>query len=125
MTFRPIPGVSLHARERAVLRLGGDPPREEWLAAVRSILDREAPLLAKQVDHADLAEVYLVTLRGRSVQVLWIPSASHIVTLVTPGEGMLRAPTAARHRSGALQKRRNRPERQPYHRARTQQEDWR
>ena len=56
MNFDIIPGVSLHAHQRAVQRFGRDPTRSDWLAAVASILDRAAMLLGIRVLDAEAVD---------------------------------------------------------------------
>ncbi len=127
MNLRPIPCVSSHARERAIERLGGDPPRADWLAAVASIIERRAVLLCAQTVRDRPCDVYLVTLAGQAVQVLWRPDVPIIVTLITAGGGaraFRQPPRKKRGHIGANDKWRNRPEREPYRRERPRVGDW-
>lgn len=128
MKLAPIVGVSLRARERAIQRLGADPPVADWLDAVASILDGRATLLSRSMSRGDWAELYLVTLAGQPVQALWKPMAAVIVTVVDPATGPLRILEETGRGGGAWQSKwRNSRDRQPYVRARhkPQREDWR
>lgn len=127
MMFDPIPGVSRHARERAVERLGRDPPRHEWQAVVLAITDRSAMLVSTQRDRPAPADVYAVMLAGQCTQVLWRPDLGLIVTVVPVAARAIRSPQANNWTQPARNPRHrgNRPQPQPYHRARVMREEWR
>lgn len=78
---QPIPGVGAHARDRMRERLGRDLPREEWLAAVESILERRATLLCS-LEHA---AHYLYEVGEVRIRLVWRPDLGMIVT-VLPAE---------------------------------------
>lgn len=110
-----IPGVSLHARWRAAERLGRDPSREDWLKAVLSIIDGEAPLLMR----ADTRELRLIRFGAVEARVWWDTESGMITTLLEVS-GSTVAPRARRlhmDRSAVKQMRRT----EPYRRARR---DW-
>lgn len=79
---RPLPGVTLHAKERLYERYGLIAPPEEWLAAVLAIIDRQAVLLATLPYRA--RELYAVRLCGREVRVSWDPAIAAICTVLGP-----------------------------------------
>ena len=65
-----IPGVSDHAHDRMIERLGRDLTRDEWLAVVLAIVERRAVLLCS----ADGSEHYLWTLGEVAMRLIWVPS---------------------------------------------------
>lgn len=118
MTLDFIPGVSLHARHRAVERLGRDPDRADWLAAVASILDRTALLLACR--DRDGGERWRVQFGTIEADVWWSPSFAQIVTVLDPAHGALNPKRQAERHA----QRRGQGVRQPYQRQRARMEDW-
>lgn len=124
MSFRPIPGVALHARKRAIERLGCDPAREEWLAAVEAITARSALLLTRNAGRDHPTDVYLVSLAGQSVQAVWREDLGLLVTVVTIPMGCVRVPQPGAWVPPKPAGRRSR-ERQPYHRERMKPQEWR
>lgn len=111
-----IPGVSRHARERMWEHYQVAVPKEDWLAAVASILDRTAVLAAVEMAHGH--ERWIVRLAGLNVPVVWARDGdpgAQIVTVLPPGGGSLNP-----HRRAQLQHSRKGYAwgREPYHRAR-------
>lgn len=119
MNFDIIPGVSLHARQRAVQHFGRDPARADWLAAVASILDRAAMLLGKS--GFDANERWRVRLANMEVDVWWSPHEAQIITVLDLGQGALNDRRTAER--DASNRKRRLPE--PYRRERPRVEDWR
>lgn len=99
MRFRPIPGVTLHARERAVARLGDDPSREEWDAAVLAIIDRTALLVTAQTCMGGDKEIWRVVLGGRECNVLWSIEHATIITVLANHSNRNPRRDAQRHAS--------------------------
>lgn len=89
-------GVSRHAQERAVLRLGRDLTRSEWLAAILAIVERRAVLLCRQ---DDMSEIYLVAVASITARVVWNPFQAQIVT-VLPNDTTSLSPAAENARNG-------------------------
>ncbi len=118
MSYDFIPGVSLHARERAVQRLGRDPSRDDWLAAVASILHRRALLLAAHLP--DGKERWRVQLGPVECDVWWSPPCAMIVTLVDAGQPALNPARRQERQAGQRQRRVT----EPYRRQRARLEDW-
>lgn len=110
--MRTIPGISRHARERMIERLGFDPPATEWMRAVLSILDRTACL--RSMDSRDGRETWRVEMAGYAVDVVWMPAEGLMVTvlgsnarLMHPRQRMERQAAARRNRIGGPQQRRD------------------
>jgi hypothetical protein len=76
---RPIPGVTVHARQRMMERLGRDLRRDEWIAAVARLLEGAAPLLCR---HPTGAEHYLHEVDSTALRLVWIPETAQIVTVL-------------------------------------------
>ncbi len=82
VTLEPnLPGVSNHAQERMILRLGRNLTRPEWLAAVLSILDRKAVLIRS----GDQSELYAISAGDQIAQAWWVPDDAVIVTVLSQG----------------------------------------
>ena len=88
-----IPGVSKHAEDQMAARHGYTPTREEWLAAVLSILDRRALLMSGEM----LAgrQRWLVAIGPRQCRVVWAPDGATIIT-VLPADTPIINPRTAR-----------------------------
>jgi hypothetical protein len=113
MTPTHIAGVTRHARQRAIERLGYDPMPHEWLAAVASIQARSALLVAAMTPHTNGCERWAVALGVTRAVATWNVASSVIVTVQTLAMGAvnatrLRAREAQRKPRGA----------EPYRRAR-------
>ena len=119
MNFSVIPGVSLHARQRAVQRLGRDPDRDHWLAAVASILTGTALFLGRSPQ--DGKERFRVRLGPLEIDVWWATDTAQIVTVLDIGQSSLN-PARQAQREAEVRKRRL-PD--AYRRERVRLDDWR
>jgi hypothetical protein len=90
----PIPGVTRHARQRAVERFGRDLAPEEWREIVSAIIERRALLTHRLPDGS---EFYVYDLGGVRVWPCWRPDKAIIVTMQVPGMGVNRAVRAGMH----------------------------
>ena len=75
----PLPGVSFHAQERAVKRVGRALTRAEWLGVVEAIVDRRGAMLSRARDGM---EMWLVGVGPIMVKVRWCPWTATVVTLL-------------------------------------------
>jgi hypothetical protein len=113
--MKEIIGVSRHARLRAIERIGFDPSRDDWLAAVLACIDQTAMLVTRNGNR----ELRIVRLGDVHARVWWDPDAAVITTLV-PLAGPVAPPELRRlHEQQAHLRQRRRTE--PYRRAR---KDW-
>jgi hypothetical protein len=90
-------GASTHAIERAAERCLRPPTRNEWQAAILSILDQRAPMTRRSWSRPG-QETYIVELGGGPVSVVWDSNKAIIVT-VEPGFRLQRVERAKRGRT--------------------------
>jgi len=79
-----IPGVSGHARDRMVERMGRDLTRTEWRKLVLDIIERRAVLVRSGGHGADL---YAVTVGPVVVQAWWSPDTGAVKTILSVADG--------------------------------------
>ncbi len=78
--LRPLPGVSVHARERARERLGRDLSDGEWLAAVLDLVEGRLSFLCR--DQRGVEQYAWPAAWPPLARIIWHPAAARIVTVV-------------------------------------------
>lgn len=118
---RPIPGVSRHARERVIERLGVEPRRAEWLAAVMDIVEGRALLMGRDTRHG--TERFRLRLCGQDIEVWWCTRMAQITTVLVAGSGAMNPQRVAQIEASRKGWPEGRPEARERHRPRYEMED--